>query len=155
MLTPFSLASFAASKAVSRASRRASPELIVVAGCIALIASMVLFLLARGAYWQIVIAMTVDGFGVGCVYAVNPLQITSGVPPAETGSAMSFYQLARTVAYALGSALSATLLVLSVPRGHALPADAGYTTAALASTAILAAALAVSLLFARPAANPG
>ena len=155
MLTPFSLASFAASKAVSRASRRASPELIVVGGCAALIASMVLFLLGRGAYGQIVIAMTVDGFGVGCVYAVNPLQITSGVPAAETGSAMSFYQLARTVAYALASALSATLLVLSVPRGHALPADAGYTTAALASIAILAAALAVSLLFAMPAANPG
>jgi MFS family permease len=155
MLTPFSLASFAASKAVSRASRRASPELIVVAGCIALIASMVLFLLARGAYWHIVIAMTVDGFGVGCIYAVNPLQITSGVPAAETGSAMSFYQLARTVAYALASALSATLLVLSVPRGHALPADAGYTTAALASTAILVAALVVSLLFAMLAANPG
>jgi hypothetical protein len=51
---------------------------------------MVLFLLARGSYWQIVIAMAVDGFGVGCVYAVNPLQITGGVPPAETGSAMSF-----------------------------------------------------------------
>jgi hypothetical protein len=41
MLTPFSLASFAASKVASRASRRASPELIVVAGCIAPIASMV------------------------------------------------------------------------------------------------------------------
>ena len=155
MLTPFSLASFAASKAVSRASRRASPELIVVIGCVALVASMLVFLLARGGYAQIVIAMTVDGFGVGCVYAVNPLQITGGVPAAETGSAMSFYQLARTVAYALGSALSATLLVGSVPRGHARPADAGYTTAALASTAILTAALAVSLLFARLTANPG
>ena len=68
---------------------------------------------------------------------------------------MSFYQLARTVAYALASALSATLLVLSVPRGHALPADAGYTTAALASAAVLAAALAVSLVFARLAGSPG
>jgi hypothetical protein len=66
---------------------------------------------------------------------------------------MSFYQLVRTVAYALGSALSATLLVLSVPPEHALPADAGYTNAALASTAILAAALAVSLLFAMPSAD--
>ena len=148
MLTPFSLASFAASQAVRRASRRASPELIVVAGCSALIASMALFVLARGAYWQIVIAMTVDGFGVGCVYAVNPLQITHGVPATETGSAMSFYQLARTVAYAAGSALSATLLVLSIPPGRHLPAGAGYSIAALVCTAILTAALAVSLLFA-------
>ena len=150
MLTPFSLASFAASTVVRRAARRVSAELVVVIGCVALIASMVLFLVARDAYWQIVTAMALDGFGVGCVYAVNPLQITGSVPAAETGSAMSFYQLNRTVAYSIGSALSATLLTASMPRGHALPASAGYTAAALAAVAILAAALAASLLFARP-----
>jgi predicted MFS family arabinose efflux permease len=160
MLTPFSLASFAASRAVRRAARRMSAELIVAAGCLALVASLLVFLLARGSYWQIVVAMIVDGFGVGCVYAVNPLQITGGVPATETGSAMSFYQLNRTVAYSIGSALSATLLVLSVPHGHDFPDNAGYTTATLASTAILAAALMASLLFAvsarsgsRPAAG--
>jgi predicted MFS family arabinose efflux permease len=155
MLTPFSLASFAASKAVARAARRASPELIVVAGCVALIASMLMFLAGRGSYWQIALAMAVDGFGVGCVYAVNPLQITGAVPAAETGSAMSFYQLTRTVAYSVGSALSATLLVLSIPPGQHIPADAGYTTAALACTAILVGALAVSMLFARAGREGG
>jgi MFS family permease len=152
MLTPFSLASFAASSAVRRLSRRVSAEVVVVLGCVTLIASMVLFLLARDAYWQIVTAMALDGFGVGCVYAVNPLQITSSVPAAETGSAMSFYQLARTVAYAIASALSATLLVLSIHRGHRLPTGAGYSAAALTSTVILAAALVAALLFALPAA---
>jgi hypothetical protein len=67
---------------------------------------------------------------------------------------MSFYQLNRTVAYSIGSALSATLLVLSIPHGHVFPREAGYTTAALACTAILAAALAVSLLFAIPTRTP-
>ncbi len=67
------------------------------------------------------VAMALDGFGVGCVYAVNPLQITSSVPAAETGSAMSFYQLARTVAYSIASALSATLLVLSIPAATTCP----------------------------------
>jgi hypothetical protein len=152
MLTPFSLASFAASSAVRRLSRRVSAEVVVVLGCVTLIASMVLFLLARDAYWQIVTAMALDGFGVGCVYAVNPLQITSSVPAAETGSAMSFYQLARTVAYSIASALSATLLVLSIHRGHRLPTGAGYSAAALTSTVILAAALVAALLFALPAA---
>lgn len=148
MLTPFSLASFAASKLVSRAAGRASSESIVMFGCVALIASMVLFMLARAAYWEIVLAMTLDGFGVGCVYAVNPVQIAAGVPAEETGSAMSFYQLARTVAYSVASTLSATLLVLAIPRGGGLPADAGYSAAALVSTVVLAVALAVSLLFA-------
>lgn len=150
MLTPFSVASFAASRAVRQAARRVSSEVIVAAGCVALIASMLFFLLARGAYWQIVLAMIVDGFGVGCVYAVNPLQITAGVPASETGSAMSFYQLNRTVAYSIGSALSATLLVTSIPYGRHLPASSGYSTAAAACTAVLVAALVAGLSFAIP-----
>jgi hypothetical protein len=79
-----------------------------------------------------------------------------GVPAAETGSAISFYQLVRTVAYSLGSTLSATVLVLYLPRGRAFPSDAGYSAAAVVCTAVLVAALAASAVFAiwpgRPAA---
>ncbi len=85
---------------------------------------------------------------VGSVYAVNPLQITGGVPAAETGSAISFYQLNRTVAYSIASALSATILILGTPAGHAVPANAAYSAAALVSTAVLVAALVVSSVFA-------
>src|ERR1700730_13836680 len=91
--------------------------------------------------------MALNGFGVGSVYAVNPLQITGGVPAAETGSAISFYQLVRTVAYAIASALSATLLVLSTPAGQPLPANAGYSAPALVSPVILVAALLASIVF--------
>jgi len=153
MLAPFSLASFAAARIARPLARRTSAELVVAASCVVLIASMVLFLLARSAYWQIVVAMALDGFGVGCVYAVNPLQITGSVPAAETGSAISFYQVARTVAYSLGSALSATVLVLYIPRGHALPSASGYSAAALVSVIILVAALVASAVFAVP--GPG
>ena len=94
------------------------------------------------------IVSALNGLGMGSVYAkVNPLQITGGVPAAETGSAISFYQLVRTVAYAIASALSATVLVESTPAGHRFPTDAGYTTAALVSTAALVAALLASSLF--------
>src|SRR6266516_3535173 len=91
---------------------------------------------------------------VGSVYAVNPLQITGGVPAAETGSAISFYQLNRTVAYSIASALSATILILGTPAGHAVPASAAYSAAALASTAVLVAALVVSSIFAVAAQRP-
>ncbi len=93
--------------------------------------------------------MAIDGFGVGCVYAVNPLQITDGVPAAETGSAMSFYQVVRTAAYSVGSALSATVLVLYLPHGQAFPSDEGYSVAAWVCTGVLVAALAASLAFIR------
>jgi hypothetical protein len=85
------------------------------------------------------------------VYAVNPLQITRGVPPEETGSAISFYQLVRTVAYSIASALSATVLVLYIPRNHTLPSNAGYSAAAVVSTAVLVAVLLASGVFASSA----
>lgn len=147
MLTPFSLASFAASKIALGLARRSSAELVVTASCMVLIVSLVLFLLARNTYGEIVLAMALNGFGVGCAYAVNPQQITGGVPPNETGSAISFYQLVRTVAYALGSALSATLLLFYVPPGEATPTNTGYSTAALVCIAVLLGALLASALF--------
>jgi predicted MFS family arabinose efflux permease len=155
MLTPFSVASFAASKVARRLARRTSAEVVVAASCVVLIASMLVFLAARGSYWQIALAMAMDGFGVGCVYAVNPLQITDGVPAAETGSAISFYQVVRTAAYSVGSALSATVLVLYLPHGQVFPSEAGYSAAAWVCIAVLVAALAASALFARPSAPRG
>jgi len=147
ILTPFSLASFLASRLAAWAARRTSAEFVVAASCVLLIASMVLFLTSRDSYPGLVLVMVLSGFAVGNVYAVNPLQITGGVPPSETGSAISFYQLVRTVAYAIASALSATVLVLSTPAGRRFPADAGYSAAALVSIAVLVAALAASVLF--------
>ena len=159
MLTPFSLASFAASRVAVRAARRTSAELVVAASCVVLIASMVLFLVARGSYAGVAAAMAVDGFGVGCVFAVNPLQITSGVPADQTGSAISFYQVGRTVGYSIASALSATALAGFIPAGRHLPTDAGYGAAAAIATGVLVAALAVSIMFALrpgiPVAEPG
>jgi MFS family permease len=148
MLTPFSLASFAASRVARPAAKRFSPEWVVAASGVLLVAALLMFLLARSAYWQVIVAMALLGFGVGCAFAVNPLQIVTGVPGHETGSAMSFYQLVRTVGYSIASALSATALVLYIPAGHTRPANAGYSTAALISIAVLLAGLAVSTAFA-------
>ena len=53
----------------------------------------------------------------------------------------------RTVAYAIASALSATVLVVSTPAGQPFPSDSGYSAAALVSIAVLVATLAVSALF--------
>lgn len=148
MLTPFSLASFAASRVVRPASKRASREWVVAASGVLLVAAVLMFLLARASYWQIIVAMTLLGFGVGCVFAINPLQIVAGVPGHETGSAMSFYQLVRTVGYSIASALSATALVLYIPAGHTLPSGAGYSAAAIISVAVLIAGLFLSTVFA-------
>lgn len=148
MLTPFSLASFAASRAVPRLATHLTAEALVAIGCLFPIASFLVFWFARGSYLDLVIAMTLNGFGVGFVYAVNPLQIARGVPATETSSAMSAYQLIRTVAYSVGSALSATLLVSTMSSTARYPLASGYSVAAIFGVAVLVLALAVSLAFA-------
>lgn len=145
MLVPFSIASFAASKAVGPASRRTSPELVVAASCALLLAAMVLFLAARSTLWELGVTMALAGFGVGCVFGANPAQIVRGVPAHETGSAMSFYQVLRSIGFSAGSALSAAALEGSIPPGRTLPTSRGYGGAALVSIGVLAVALAASV----------
>jgi MFS family permease len=148
MLTPFSLASFVASRVVHPLTRYLTAEAIVAISCVFPIASFLMFWLARTSYLELLIAMTLNGLGVGFVYAVNPLQIAGGVPAAETSSAMSAYQLNRTVAYSIGSALSATLLISTMPSTAAYPLTSGYSVAAIFGVIVLIVALAASTVFA-------
>jgi hypothetical protein len=126
---------------------------VVAASCLVLIASMTVFLADRSSYLPVLAAMALAGLGVGCAFAMNPVQIVTGVPASETGSAMSFYQLVRTTGYSLASALSATVLVAYTQAGQPWPASAGYTAAAAVSIAVLTAAFLVSAAFAVPAAG--
>jgi predicted MFS family arabinose efflux permease len=153
LLVPFSLASFASNRTIGPMLRRGSPE-VVVAWCSAgLLATMVLFLFARSTVWELVIVMALAGYGVGLVFAANPLQIVRGVPAGETASATGFYQVLRSVGFSVGSALSATALEVSVPSGRTLPTDAGYRTAALIGIGVLVVATVVAVRFARRPAN--
>jgi predicted MFS family arabinose efflux permease len=148
MLVPFSFASFVASKVVLPVARRTSPELVVVLSCVVLLVAMGSFLVARDTLWEILLTMGIAGFGVGCIFASNPLQIVRGVPAQETGSAMSFYQVLRSVGFSAGSALSATVLTVFIPGGQVLPTAQGYSVAALVNIGILLAALVLSIALA-------
>jgi MFS family permease len=150
MLTPFSVASFAARRPAITLARRTSPGLLIATSTIAIAMGQLLFLTDRSGYATLIAAMALTGLGVGAVFAINPIQIIEGVPNEHTGSAISFYQLLRTVAYSIASALSATILVGYIPRGRALPANAGYSAAVLVDLAVLAAGLTVAIILALP-----
>jgi MFS family permease len=100
--------------------------------------------------------MTVAGFGVGLVFAANPGLLVSGVPAAETGSALALNQVLRNVGFSVGSAAAGAFLAAATPAGQVLPHSGGYRAAALFAVAVCLAALGISLTAARlrPAA-PG
>lgn len=149
LLLPFSLASFVASQIVHRLTRHFSREMIVAVSCLFPLASFIVFLTARSSYLELIIAMILNGLGIGMIYAINPLQIASGVPSAETSSAMSTYQLNRSVAYSIGSALSATFLAAATSPGSHFPQASGYDSAAIFGIVVLALAVIASLGFAQ------
>lgn len=149
MLVPYSLGSFFASRAAVRAMRRSSLEVLVAISCAILIAAMVVFLCARSSLAGIMITMALAGIGIGVVFAVNPVQISRGVPVEETGSANSFYQVLRYVGYSVGSALSATLLVANTADVSETPTEHGYSAAAWMGIGVLIVATIVGLILSR------
>ena len=150
VLLPFSAASVLASRTVPVLARRTTPRLVLPLGCGVFVVGELLFATSRSSLWELFVVMGLAGFGVGCTFAALPALIVAAVPPGETGSAMSFNQVLRYVGYSTGSALSATILQASTPAGQRLPADSGYTTAALFGCAVLiVAGVASALLPAR------
>src|SRR4051812_14236550 len=131
VLLPFSVASITATRVVPRLARRTSPERVLPIGCGIFVLATLMFIVARGSLWQVMVVMAVAGLGVGCPFAALPGLIVSAVPAEETGSAMSFNQVVRYVGYSIGSALSATVLEAHTPVGQLLPKESGYDVAAL------------------------
>jgi MFS family permease len=131
VLLPFSAASFLASRLARTLERVVGKRWVLPCGAVLLGVGEVLFAVVRTDLWQLFLAMAVAGLGVGTVFAALPGLIVSAVPAGETGSAMSLNQVLRYIGFALGSALSATVLEAATDRGAAFPDTSGYTAIGL------------------------
>ncbi|MFC1407064.1 MULTISPECIES: MFS transporter [Streptacidiphilus] len=149
VLLPFSAASVASSKLVPLLARRTSTALVLPVGCAVSLLSMVMFLFARNSLWELFVIMGVAGLGVGCTFAVMPGLIVSSVPAHETGSAISFNQVLRTVGYSTGSVLSAVILEAHTPVGRLLPENSGYQAAAWLGCAVWVVTAVVTIVLPR------
>ncbi|MFE2546666.1 MFS transporter [Actinacidiphila glaucinigra] len=138
MLTPFSAASFLASRTVPALARKNHADLLLPAACGLVMLCLIAFAASRGHLWEVFAIMTVAGYGVGAIYAAAPAFIVRSVPADVTTSAVSFNLVLRTIGFATGSALAGLLLASATPTGTALPRNHGYTTAALVGAAALA-----------------
>ena len=150
VLLPFSLASMVAGRLARELDRWAGPRAVLSVGALVLGAGLLLFGLVRGELWQLFVGTAVSGLGVGCMFAGLPGIIVSAVPVRETGSAMSLNQVLRYIGFAVGSALSATLLEAATPAGSAYPDGGGYTTLAVVGGAACVVVSALALLLPAP-----
>jgi MFS family permease len=154
ILLPFSLASVVAGRIARSFADRPGSRLVLPVAALVHGSAFVLFLVGRSQLWELFGLMAVAGFGVGAAFAAFPALIISAVPPHETGSAMSLNQVLRYVGFAVGSALSATVLAAATPAGASSPSSGGYGTIAWIGLVVCLTTAAVTWLIPRRPAVP-
>ncbi|MDI2030423.1 MFS transporter [Saccharopolyspora sp. TS4A08] len=144
-LIPFSLLGFAAGKAQpALVSRLAERGTYALSTGIALAAAL-LFAVADQSLPLVLGAIALLGFAVGGISSVMPRLVLTGVPHGETASVLSINQISRSIGFSTGSATAGLLLTTATPSGTLLPAQSGYTAAALwASLPLVLSALIVA-----------
>nr|WP_233290444.1 MFS transporter [Kitasatospora sp. MBT66] len=149
VLVPFSVLGFVAGRLTPRVRERVDGPLLLAGSAAVVGCGFVLFATARSDLAELLTAMGVLGFGVGCFSAAVPGVILAVTPRSETSSAMSFNYVVRSVGYSLGSAVGGLVLAVGTATGRLFPDDDAYTTAALVGVAAMAITTAVALALAR------
>ncbi len=126
-LTPFSVMSVAASRALPSLMKRISSWSLLPAGCALVALGSSAFATFHAALWEAFAVMACVGCGIGLTSSLGPSLIVRAVPSEETGSALGFFQVLRNIGFAIGSAVSAAILSGATPAGAALPHESGYT----------------------------
>jgi predicted MFS family arabinose efflux permease len=136
VLLPFSAASVLGGRLARLLADRVGRHVVLPVAAVVQSGAFVLYGLARGHLWELFVLMAVAGLGVGAAFAAFPSLIVSAVPASETGSATSLNQVLRYVGFAVGSALTATVLAGATPPGATAPTGSGYSTLAAIGFAV-------------------
>jgi MFS family permease len=95
-------------------------------GSVLFAVSMAGFAFEHSALWEAFVSMFIAGLGIGFTFAAMPGFIVASVKPSETGSAMGFYQVLRSIGLALGSAVSGGILAMYTSSGSEFPSVNGF-----------------------------
>ncbi|MFE4520299.1 MFS transporter, partial [Kitasatospora sp. NPDC056783] len=148
VLIPFSVLGFAGGKLTPPMLKRIEAPFLLAGSAVVIIGGFVLFAAARSNLVELLLAMSVLGFGVGSFSAAMPGVILAVTPKSETSSAMSFNYITRSVGYSLGSAVGGLVLSAGTDTGRIFPNDSAYTTAALVGIVAMAVTTVASLVLA-------
>ena len=132
------------------------PMLLGTAICTA---SFVLIAAAHSERWEIYVATTLMGVGIGLAFAAMANLIVEAVDRTKTSVATAMNTIMRTIGGSLGGQITASVVAAHVIAGTTAPAESGFTTAFIISAVGVGAAFCAALVIpsrlpyaARPAA---
>jgi MFS family permease len=131
VLVPLSIGTLAASRLAPAFERRYGRRIMIPLGALLFALSMSLFALEHSGLWEAFLVMGIAGIGIGFTFAAMPGFIVKAVDAKDTGSAMGFYQVLRSVGLAMGSAISGVILAGYTHAHQAFPSVGGFRTALL------------------------
>jgi MFS family permease len=142
LLVPLSLSTFLASRFVPLLVRHFNARITVPIGAVLFAVAALGFSFEHRSLWEAFVAMGIAGLGAGLTFAAMPGYIVRATPAADTGAALGFYQLLRSVGLSIGSAIAGAILAHFTRRGASLPSQSGFlTTLDVAAGLLLAAAM--------------
>jgi EmrB/QacA subfamily drug resistance transporter len=143
-LLPTAVMMLVAGVAIGWLERRTGSKPTFVAGSVVSVLAFVLLAVAHHEPWQIYLASTVAGVGIGLSFAAMPNLIVATVPASETGVALGMNTVTRWVGGAIGSQMAISVLAAH-PGRDGFPADRGFTEAFALTAVILVVAVGASL----------
>jgi MFS family permease len=144
-MLPATLAMLVVGSQTGRLERRFGSKPPLLAGAVLSFTAYVILALAHDQRWEIYVAMSLFGSGIGLAFAAMANLIIENVGPAETGVATGMNTVTRTVGGAFGGAAAASLLAGSVTAQSGLPSVDGYTQAFSLCAAALLVGIVVGL----------
>src|SRR4029079_4666650 len=103
--------------------------------------SFALLAVAPDQPWEIVVAVTLLGCGIGLSFASMANLIVEAVPQRQTGEATGMNTIMRTVGGAFGAQIAAAIIAGHTAGGARYATESGFTVAFLLGTAAVLLAL--------------
>lgn len=142
VMAPSGLVMMAIAPLSARITRTAGPKTSLMLGAVIVAIGYGITVVFMDATWQLVVASSVIGAGVGLAYGAMPSLVMSAAPRNETAAANSLNTLMRSIGTAVSSAVAGVVLAqMTVSAGPAqIPAeDAFRLVLGIAALAALAA----------------
>lgn len=113
----------------ARLSRAMGPKTTLMSGALLVAVGYGLSLALMSDIWQLMIASTVIGAGVGLAYGAMPALVMAAVPRSETAAANSLNTLMRSIGTSVASAVTGMVLTsMTMPLGgEELPSQGAFT----------------------------
>ncbi len=146
VLLPLSAGSFVSNRLLVVYERRFGARTMIPLGSVVFALAALFFAFEHSALWEAFVTSAICGLAVGFTTGTMPRFIVRAVAQSETGSATGFYQVVRSIGQAVGSALSAAVLLAHTPPGQALPDVGGFKVALIIAAALCLATAIVSFV---------